>query len=235
MPPESLVDGVFTSQSDVWAFGVLMWEITTLGQQPYPAMTNFEVLHHVSAGNRLPRPLNCPPALHQLMLSCWSVADARPSFKVCLDNIVALRSNTEDAILSSIHAGHVARRGANKYSYQYILRSSSHGVVAGSLCNVSSCPAYEQSRDNAYLLSRYLRYKVARCERNTSCDHWVADSLSNRSGLQIYVTKIRPNNRHWCSVQASRKHVFSLNHVTRHFAYSYLVIRLVHFIKSFNP
>ncbi|XP_014482097.1 PREDICTED: proto-oncogene tyrosine-protein kinase ROS isoform X2 [Dinoponera quadriceps] len=111
MPPESLVDGVFTSQSDVWAFGVLMWEITTLGQQPYPAMTNFEVLHHVSAGNRLPRPLNCPLALHQLMLRCWSVADARPSFKVCLDNIVALRSNTEDAVLSPIHAGHVARRG----------------------------------------------------------------------------------------------------------------------------
>lgn len=114
MPPESLVDGVFTSQSDVWAFGVLMWEITTLGQQPYPAMTNFEVLHHVSAGNRLPRPLNCPPALHQLMLRCWSVADARPSFKVCLDNIVALRSNTEDAVLSPIHAGHVARRGTDK-------------------------------------------------------------------------------------------------------------------------
>ncbi|XP_025159700.1 proto-oncogene tyrosine-protein kinase ROS isoform X2 [Harpegnathos saltator] len=111
MPPESLVDGVFTSQSDVWAFGVLMWEITTLGQQPYPAMTNFEVLHHVSAGNRLPRPLNCPPALHQLMLRCWSVADARPSFKVCLDNIVALRRDTEDAVLSPVHAGHVARRG----------------------------------------------------------------------------------------------------------------------------
>ncbi|XP_032680151.1 proto-oncogene tyrosine-protein kinase ROS isoform X3 [Odontomachus brunneus] len=111
MPPESLVDGVFTSQSDVWAFGVLMWEITTLGQQPYPAMTNFEVLHHVSAGNRLPRPLNCPPALHQLMLRCWSVADARPSFKVCLDNIVTLRSDTEDAILSPVHAGHMARRG----------------------------------------------------------------------------------------------------------------------------
>lgn len=114
MPPESLVDGVFTSQSDVWAFGVLMWEITTLGQQPYPAMTNFEVLHHVSAGNRLPRPLNSPPALHQLMLRCWSVADARPSFKVCLDNIVALRSDTEDAVLSPVHAGHVARRGTNK-------------------------------------------------------------------------------------------------------------------------
>ncbi|XP_078041242.1 receptor protein-tyrosine kinase sevenless isoform X3 [Augochlora pura] len=112
MAPESLVDGVFTSQSDVWAFGVLMWEITSLGQQPYPARTNLEVLHHVRAGGRLPKPLNCPPALHQLMLHCWSAADARPSFKVCLENIVSHRSTIEDAPLIPVHAGHyLARRG----------------------------------------------------------------------------------------------------------------------------
>ncbi|OAD52465.1 Proto-oncogene tyrosine-protein kinase ROS [Eufriesea mexicana] len=118
MAPESLVDGVFTSQSDVWAFGVLMWEITSLGQQPYPARTNIEVLHHVRAGGRLPKPLNCPPALHQLMLRCWSVADARPSFKVCLENIVSLRSTIEDAPLNPVHAGHyLARRGVSNMAY----------------------------------------------------------------------------------------------------------------------
>lgn len=112
MAPESLVDGVFTSQSDVWAFGVLMWEITSLGQQPYPARTNLEVLHHVRAGGRLPKPLNCPPALHQLMLRCWSPADSRPSFKVCLENIVSHRGTIEDASLSPVYAGHyLARRG----------------------------------------------------------------------------------------------------------------------------
>nr|XP_034172667.1 proto-oncogene tyrosine-protein kinase ROS isoform X5 [Osmia lignaria] len=118
MAPESLVDGVFTSQSDVWAFGVLMWEITSLGQQPYPARTNLEVLHHVRAGGRLPKPLNCPPVLHQLMLRCWSAADARPSFKVCLENIVSLRSTIEDAPLSPVHAGHyLARRGVSNMAY----------------------------------------------------------------------------------------------------------------------
>lgn len=112
MAPESLMDGVFTTQSDVWAFGVLMWEITSLGQQPYPARTNLEVLHHVRAGGRLQKPLNCPASLHQLMLRCWSTADARPSFKNCLEHIVALRANTEDAMLSPVHAGHyMARRG----------------------------------------------------------------------------------------------------------------------------
>ncbi|XP_043520805.1 proto-oncogene tyrosine-protein kinase ROS isoform X2 [Frieseomelitta varia] len=118
MAPESLVDGVFTSQSDVWAFGVLMWEITSLGQQPYPARTNIEVLHHVRAGGRLPKPLNCPSALHQLMLRCWSVADARPSFKLCLENIVSLRSTIEDAQLNPVHADHyLARRGVSNMAY----------------------------------------------------------------------------------------------------------------------
>lgn len=112
MPPESLVDGVFTSQSDVWAFGVLMWEITSLGQQPYPAMSNVDVLKYVSEGKRLPRPVNCPEALHKLMEQCWSIADARPSFKSCLDNIISLRSKTEDAVLRPVGVGHyVSRRG----------------------------------------------------------------------------------------------------------------------------
>ncbi|XP_036611703.1 proto-oncogene tyrosine-protein kinase ROS-like [Trichosurus vulpecula] len=60
MAPESLIDGVFTNQSDVWSFGVLMWEVMTLGQQPYPARTNPEVLHFVRSGGRLERPCNCP-------------------------------------------------------------------------------------------------------------------------------------------------------------------------------
>ncbi|XP_046814673.1 proto-oncogene tyrosine-protein kinase ROS isoform X2 [Vespa crabro] len=115
MAPESLVDGVFTSQSDVWAFGVLMWEITSLGQQPYPARTNLEVLHHVRAGGRLPKPLNCPPTLHRLMLCCWSVADSRPSFKTCLEHIVNLRKNIQDAVLSPVHAGHYLVRRGNSW------------------------------------------------------------------------------------------------------------------------
>lgn len=63
MSPESLVDGVFTSQSDIWAFGVLCWEIMTLGQQPYPARNNVEVLHYVRDGGRLTRPKDCPEEL----------------------------------------------------------------------------------------------------------------------------------------------------------------------------
>ncbi|XP_020283790.1 proto-oncogene tyrosine-protein kinase ROS isoform X2 [Pseudomyrmex gracilis] len=113
MAPESLVDGVFTSQSDVWSFGVLMWEITSLGQQPYPARTNTEVLHYVRDGGRLSKPLNCPPSLHLLMQRCWNAVNTRPSFKVCLENIVALRNNTEDAALKPEQAPHYPPRKGN--------------------------------------------------------------------------------------------------------------------------
>ena len=60
MSPESLIDGVFASQSDVWAFGVLLWEVMTKGQQPYPARTNLEVLQYVREGGTLSRPDRCP-------------------------------------------------------------------------------------------------------------------------------------------------------------------------------
>ncbi|KAL1489268.1 hypothetical protein ABEB36_014201 [Hypothenemus hampei] len=86
MAPESLLDGVFTCQSDVWAFGVTLWEIMTLGQQPYQARSNLEVLHYVRGGGRLGKPKDCPRDLYELMLKCWQMEpDQRPTFKYCLD------------------------------------------------------------------------------------------------------------------------------------------------------
>ncbi|XP_025262226.1 proto-oncogene tyrosine-protein kinase ROS-like [Camponotus floridanus] len=102
MAPESLMMGLFTSQSDVWSFGVLMWEITSLGEQPYIAKTDEGVINYVRAGGKLSMTLNCPPTLYQLMMRCWSTADARPNFKHCLKNIIALRENMEDALLSPV-------------------------------------------------------------------------------------------------------------------------------------
>lgn len=120
MAPESLVDGVFTSQSDVWAFGVLMWEITSLGQQPYPARTNQEVLHYVRTGGRLPKPLNCPNSLHQLMLRCWSCVERRPTFKTCLEEIINLRITTEDSCLLQVFSSRYLSQ--NGQCFFYMLR-----------------------------------------------------------------------------------------------------------------
>ncbi|CAK1585368.1 unnamed protein product [Parnassius mnemosyne] len=95
MAVECLVDGVFSCQSDVWAWGVLCWEVLSLGQQPYPARTNRQVLGYVRAGGTPDRPPNCPPQLYELLQKCWSYnAEARPSFRQCLDVVTALRDAT---------------------------------------------------------------------------------------------------------------------------------------------
>lgn len=63
MAVECLVDGVFSCQSDVWAWGVLCWEVLSMGQQPYPARTNRQVLAYVRAGGSPTAPPNCPHRL----------------------------------------------------------------------------------------------------------------------------------------------------------------------------
>ncbi|KAM9240253.1 proto-oncogene tyrosine-protein kinase ROS [Leptosomus discolor] len=92
MAPESLIDGVFTNRSDVWAFGVLMWEILTLGQQPYPGFSNTEVLHYVRSGGRLESPNNCPDDLCDLMARCWAQEPHnRPTFSYIQDKLQEIR------------------------------------------------------------------------------------------------------------------------------------------------
>ncbi|XP_078698808.1 proto-oncogene tyrosine-protein kinase ROS-like isoform X2 [Branchiostoma floridae x Branchiostoma belcheri] len=109
MSPESLVDGVFTSQSDVWSFGVLLWEIMTMGNQPYPARTNLEVMHFVRSGGRLDKPYNCPDDIHQLMLRCWSKnASNRPTFRYSLDFLERFKRTS---VRGSLGAAGVDNRG----------------------------------------------------------------------------------------------------------------------------
>ncbi|XP_029165113.1 proto-oncogene tyrosine-protein kinase ROS-like [Nylanderia fulva] len=99
MAPESLKYKKFTLQSDVWAFGVLMWEITSLGQLPYVAIHNSKIKEHVCAGNKLSKPRNCPDKLYELMQSCWNVVNQRPTFRLCLENVEILKVEIQDAVL----------------------------------------------------------------------------------------------------------------------------------------
>uniref|UniRef100_A0A8C5D3M6 Tyrosine-protein kinase receptor n=1 Tax=Gouania willdenowi TaxID=441366 RepID=A0A8C5D3M6_GOUWI len=81
MSPESLKDGVFTTYSDVWSFGVVLWEISTLAEQPYQGLSNEQVLRFVMEGGLLEKPQNCPDMLFELMRMCWQYnPKMRPSF-----------------------------------------------------------------------------------------------------------------------------------------------------------
>ncbi|XP_011363232.1 muscle, skeletal receptor tyrosine-protein kinase isoform X6 [Pteropus vampyrus] len=81
MPPESIFYNRYTTESDVWAYGVLLWEIFSYGLQPYYGMAHEEVIYYVRDGNILSCPENCPLELYNLMRLCWSQLPAdRPSF-----------------------------------------------------------------------------------------------------------------------------------------------------------
>ncbi|XP_048788409.1 muscle, skeletal receptor tyrosine-protein kinase isoform X2 [Lagopus muta] len=81
MPPESIFYNRYTTESDVWAYGVVLWEIFSYGMQPYYGMAHEEVIYYVRDGNILSCPDNCPLELYNLMRLCWSKLPAdRPSF-----------------------------------------------------------------------------------------------------------------------------------------------------------
>uniref|UniRef100_A0A6I8PCW9 Protein tyrosine kinase 7 (inactive) n=1 Tax=Ornithorhynchus anatinus TaxID=9258 RepID=A0A6I8PCW9_ORNAN len=82
MPPEAVLESDFSTKSDVWAFGVLMWEVFTHGEMPHGALADDEVLAGLQTGKaRLPQPEGCPSKLYRLMQRCWAPSPKdRPSF-----------------------------------------------------------------------------------------------------------------------------------------------------------
>ncbi|CAB3997426.1 tyrosine- kinase Btk29A isoform X3 [Paramuricea clavata] len=79
--PEVIMYSKFSSKSDIWAYGILMWEVFSAGASPYPAMGNSQVVNYIMSGERLGKPGNCPPGIYDVMESCWCQdADLRPTF-----------------------------------------------------------------------------------------------------------------------------------------------------------
>ncbi|CAB1323807.1 unnamed protein product [Coregonus sp. 'balchen'] len=86
MAPESLKDGVFTAHSDCWSFGVVLWEVSTLAEQPYQGLSNEQVLKFVMDGGYLDRPENCEQRIHNLMSMCWQYnPKMRPTFQEIIE------------------------------------------------------------------------------------------------------------------------------------------------------
>uniref|UniRef100_A0A8C2QPX0 Ephrin type-A receptor 2 n=1 Tax=Capra hircus TaxID=9925 RepID=A0A8C2QPX0_CAPHI len=79
--PEAISYRKFTSASDVWSYGIVMWEVMTYGERPYWELSNHEVMKAISDGFRLPAPMDCPSAIYQLMAQCWQQERSRrPKF-----------------------------------------------------------------------------------------------------------------------------------------------------------
>uniref|UniRef100_A0A8C2TWI4 Tyrosine-protein kinase receptor TYRO3 n=1 Tax=Coturnix japonica TaxID=93934 RepID=A0A8C2TWI4_COTJA len=98
---ESLADNLYTTHSDVWAFGVTMWEIVTRGQTPYAGIENAEIYNYLISGNRLKQPPECLEDVYDLMCRCWHPEPKlRPSFGVLRSQLEMIRGRMSTLSLS---------------------------------------------------------------------------------------------------------------------------------------
>jgi serine/threonine protein kinase len=81
--PEVLVMGAYSNRSDVWSFGILMWEVFSFGKIPFPTIQNSELLQALNNKVRPEQPENCPDEVYEVMQQCWQfIVKERPAFSV---------------------------------------------------------------------------------------------------------------------------------------------------------
>ncbi|NXX68203.1 FRK kinase, partial [Spizella passerina] len=86
--PEAIRYNRFSIKSDVWSFGILLFEIITYGQMPYHGMPGHQVIQLLDNGYRLPQPETCPAPLYRMMEKCWNAEpDERPTFDSLSDQL----------------------------------------------------------------------------------------------------------------------------------------------------
>ena len=89
--PEVVEFGKYSELSDVWSFGIVVWEIYSYGKTPYATMNNTEAFEQVTKGYRLPQPADCPNEIYKLMRECWNIdVNKRPHFKQIYTKLYAL-------------------------------------------------------------------------------------------------------------------------------------------------
>nr|XP_025035924.1 insulin receptor-related protein [Pelodiscus sinensis] len=148
MSPEALKDGIFNTHSDVWSFGVVLWEIATLAEQPYQGMSNEQVLRFVMDNGVLERPENCPDKLHELRSWCWQQNPRqRPSFTQLLESC-------KDDMNPSFRRLSFFYSAENKRETAPLLEGEPHSALAALrfplAANGSPGPAVAPRKDQSY-------------------------------------------------------------------------------------
>ncbi|XP_054163602.1 proto-oncogene tyrosine-protein kinase ROS-like isoform X2 [Oppia nitens] len=172
MSPESLIDGVFTSQSDVWSFGVLLYEVLSLGEQPYQIKSHIQVLEYVRCGGILEQPINCPDEIYRLMKRCWIYdPEDRPNFFDCLEELENIMKNISGykTVLTAVHNQNYL---FNRHSLQMMKNSRSSSA--------QSCSSSSTLRNSVYQ-NGHIKYEEL--VTNDEC------AFTDADGYQIPISK----------------------------------------------
>ncbi|XP_053666872.1 tyrosine-protein kinase receptor torso [Anopheles marshallii] len=120
---ESMTHQVYTSQSDVWSYGILLYEICTLGGSPYPSISTNKLLRYLESGYRMERPKSCSELLYDLMHSCWNLHPGeRPTFSKIVHTVELLQQKdaTNEPVIIDLNAiadSHCIKNATEENSY----------------------------------------------------------------------------------------------------------------------
>ncbi|CAK7310089.1 Ephrin type-A receptor 6 [Vulpes lagopus] len=158
--PEAIAYRKFSSASDAWSYGIVMWEVMSYGERPYWEMSNQDVILSIEEGYRLPAPMGCPASLHQLMLHCWQKErNHRPKFTDIvsfLDKLIRNPSALHTLVEDILVGGKIPIRWTAPEAIAYRKFSSasdawSYGIVMWEVMSYGERPYWEMSNQDVIL------------------------------------------------------------------------------------
>ena len=203
MAPETALNSNFQQQSDIWSFGVLLYEIMTHGQGPYPEMTDEEALDNIARGYRMACPTDCPQEVYDIMLECWNDDPSmRPSFEKIAERLEELYMYEDPEMMilnidvSPIESDEKLTVKASDISMQYQLAESKtgeiwKGTLKGMNVAIKILRKFEVSAElqNIELIKNLENPHILRmfgvCSKNKSV--CVVMQLMNCGNLQDYI------------------------------------------------
>ncbi|GMR49530.1 hypothetical protein PMAYCL1PPCAC_19725, partial [Pristionchus mayeri] len=123
MPPESIEKYYFSTATDVWSFGILLFEIMTLGGTPYAGWLMAELFNRLKRGERMEKPDNCTDKLYEIMCKCWAdLPSNRPTFTV-------LRKQLAELLEDAQQGDYDYYLKLNAKAHYYVLESSAYDLI----------------------------------------------------------------------------------------------------------
>ncbi|XP_066925910.1 fibroblast growth factor receptor 2-like [Clytia hemisphaerica] len=185
MSPEALFDRVYNTKSDVWSFGVVLWEISTLGGTPYPGIPTEDLFSFIDEGYRMPQPEVCPNEIYQVMTQCWQQDEKdRPEFH----DLIQTTDQLLRAKLPEIHYRMLANDSyIINVSDERLL--SENGASYAAMSNNNSSASQNNNAKPRYILDNMIRFlsPMKRSRPTSTTEHHLLGRLSSSGYSDVVI------------------------------------------------